>query len=99
MKMQEVVVVAAKKTAIGSFLGSLKQTEAVELVSMLTKSLLDKTAFIVNMLCGSGLKAIGLGYDAISLNRADLLLCGGVENMSLAPFLLKNARLGYKMGD
>ncbi|CAM3444576.1 Acetyl-CoA acetyltransferase [Campylobacter upsaliensis] len=41
----------------------------------------EKTAFIVNMLCGS----IGLGYDAISLNRADLLLCGGVENMSLAP--------------
>ncbi len=99
MKMQEVVVVAAKRTAIGSFLGSLKQTEAVELVSMLTKSLLDKTAFIVNMLCGSGLKAIELGYDAISLNRADLLLCGGVENMSLAPFLFKNARLGYKMGD
>lgn len=138
MKMQEVVVVAAKRTAIGSFLGSLKQTKAVELVSMLTKSLLDetgvdkslidelilgqvlgagcgqnvarqalinsglsveKTAFVVNMLCGSGLKAIELGYDAISLNRADLLLCGGVENMSLAPFLLKNARLGYKMGD
>ncbi|EIR8930877.1 acetyl-CoA C-acetyltransferase [Campylobacter upsaliensis] len=136
--MQEVVVVAAKRTAIGSFLGSLKQTKAVELVSMLTKSLLDetgvdkslidelilgqvlgagcgqnvarqalinsglsveKTAFVVNMLCGSGLKAIELGYDAISLNRADLLLCGGVENMSLAPFLLKNARLGYKMGD
>ncbi|EAH9148829.1 acetyl-CoA C-acyltransferase, partial [Campylobacter upsaliensis] len=118
MKMQEVVVVAAKRTAIGSFLGSLKQTKAVELVSMLTKSLLDetgvdkslidelilgqvlgagcgqnvarqalinsglsveKTAFVVNMLCGSGLKAIELGYDAISLNRADLLLCGGVE--------------------
>lgn len=58
-----------------------------------------KTAFVVNMLCGSGLEAIELGYDAISLNRADLLLCGGVENMSLAPFLLKNARFGYKMGD
>ncbi len=42
MKMQEVVVVAAKRTAIGSFLGSLKQTESVELVSMLTKSLLDE---------------------------------------------------------
>ncbi|MCR2107434.1 acetyl-CoA C-acyltransferase [Campylobacter upsaliensis] len=129
---------AAKRTTIGSFLGSLKQTEAVELVSMLTKSLLDetgvdkslidelilgqvlgagcgqnvarqalinsglsveKTAFVVNILCGSGFEAIELGYDAISLNRADLLLCGGVENMSLAPFLLKNARFGYKMGD
>ncbi|EAH4640758.1 thiolase family protein [Campylobacter jejuni] len=136
--MKEVVIVAAKRTAIGSFLGSLKNIKAVEMISILNKHLIqelkvqkdyideiilgqvlqsgqgqniarqallksgineDKTAFLINMVCGSGLKAVELGFNSISLNCSSLLLAGGVENMSLAPFLVQNMRLGSKMGN
>lgn len=136
--MSEVVIVAAKRTAIGSFLGSLKNTKATDMASMLAKHIIqslnlqakhidelilgqvlqsgggqniarqalihcgggeEKTAFLVNMVCGSGLKAVELGFNAIKLGNASMILAGGSENMSLAPFLLENARMGYKMGN
>ena len=50
------------------------------------------------MVCGSGLKAIQLGYDSIKLGYSNMILSGGVENMSLSPFLLENVRNGYRMG-
>ena len=135
--MREIVVVAAKRTAIGSFLGTLKNTSAKNMATTLCKALikdlnidhshidelilgnvlqsaqgqnlarqvllnsgipLDKTAFVVNMVCGSGLKAIQLGYDSIKLGYSNMILSGGVENMSLSPFLLENVRNGYRMG-
>lgn len=56
-------------------------------------------AFTVNMVCGSGLKTVILASQMIALGDADVILAGGTENMSLAPFLLHNFRWGKKMGD
>jgi acetyl-CoA C-acetyltransferase len=53
----------------------------------------------INKLCGSGLKAVHLASQAIQLGEADIVVAGGMENMSLAPYLLPKARTGYKMGD
>jgi acetyl-CoA C-acetyltransferase len=56
------------------------------------------TAFTVNAACGSGLKAIALGADSIRLGRAQRVLAGGMENMSMVPFLLDRMREGYRLG-
>ena len=55
-------------------------------------------AFTVNKLCGSGMKAMILAAQAIMLGDADIIIAGGTESMSYAPFLLMNARKGIKMG-
>lgn len=140
--MQEVVVVSAKRTAIGSFMGSLKGVKASDLATQVVKAIFDdiggggklspqivdelilgqilqsaqgqnparqvllnsninkeKIAFTINDLCGSGLKAVELGYLNIALGEKDFILAGGAENMSASPFLLENIRDGYKMGE
>jgi acetyl-CoA C-acetyltransferase len=56
-------------------------------------------AFTVNKVCGSGLKAIELGWQSIVLGRADVVLAGGMECMSQAPYLLPSMRAGARMGD
>jgi acetyl-CoA C-acetyltransferase len=53
----------------------------------------------INKLCGSGLKAVHLAAQAIMLGDADIIVAGGMENMSLAPYLMPKARQGYRMGD
>ncbi|HDM75473.1 MAG TPA: acetyl-CoA C-acetyltransferase [Deltaproteobacteria bacterium] len=53
----------------------------------------------VNKVCGSGLKAVMLGAQAIQVGDADIIVAGGMENMSLAPYFLKKARFGYRMGN
>lgn len=53
----------------------------------------------INKVCGSGLKAILLGYDTIKLNRAHLVVAGGQESMSLAPHILKKSRIGFRLGE
>ncbi len=55
-------------------------------------------AMTVNKVCGSGLKSIMLGAGSIMLEDSEIVVAGGMENMSLAPFLLKKARSGYRMG-
>lgn len=136
--MQEVVIVSAKRTALGSFMGSLKNTKAVDLASAVAKAIFaetkldlklvdevilgqilqagigqnaarqvlinsgidnSKSAFTINKVCGSGLKAIGLARQSISLGEAEVILAGGAENMSMSPYLLEGIREGYKMGD
>ncbi len=136
--MEEVAIISAKRTAIGSFLGSLKNTNAIDLASVVCKEILKESnlqaefveelilgqilqaglgqnparqialkagmetkagAYVVNKLCGSGLKAIALAAQNIMLGEAEIILAGGVENMSLSPFLLENVRNGYRMGD
>ncbi len=136
--MEEVAIISAKRTAIGSFLGSLKNTNAIDLASVVCKEILKESnlqaefveelilgqilqaglgqnparqialkagmetkagAYVVNKLCGSGLKAIALAAQSIMLGEAEIILAGGVENMSLSPFLLENVRNGYRMGD
>src|SRR5436853_1880299 len=56
-------------------------------------------SFTVNKVCGSGLKAVALAAQAIIAGDADLMVAGGVESMSRAPYLLQNARWGYRMGN
>lgn len=56
-------------------------------------------AMTINKVCGSGLKAIHLATQAILSGDADIVVAGGMENMSQAPYLLKNAREGFRMGD
>ena len=55
-------------------------------------------AMTINKVCGSGLKAIMLGAGSIALGEAEVVIAGGMENMSLAPYILKKARYGYRMG-
>lgn len=56
-------------------------------------------SFTVNKLCGSGLKSVALGALAIAAGEADVIVAGGMENMSRAPYLLDKARFGYRMGN
>lgn len=134
----EVVIVSAVRTAIGSFLGSLKDVSATELGGIVIKEALSRSgikaedvdevimgnvlqsglgqnparqaaikaglpetvpAMTINKVCGSGLKAVHLARQAIIAGDADIVVAGGMENMSQAPFLMKNARDGFKMGD
>lgn len=55
-------------------------------------------ALTINKVCGSGLKALMLGAGSIRLGDAEVVVAGGMENMSAAPYLLKQARTGYRMG-
>jgi acetyl-CoA C-acetyltransferase len=56
-------------------------------------------ALTINKVCGSGLKALMLGAGSIRLGDAEVVLAGGMENMSLAPYLLAKGRYGYRMGN
>jgi acetyl-CoA C-acetyltransferase len=134
----EAVIVAAVRTAIGSFNGSLKNISAPELGAAVIKDALKQagvkpeqvdeiimgnvlqaglgqnparqaaikagvpesaSSMTINKVCGSGLKAVHLAAQAIIAGDADVVVAGGMENMSQAPYLLKNARDGFKMGD
>jgi acetyl-CoA C-acetyltransferase len=138
MEKQEVVIVSAVRTAIGSFNGTLKNTSATELGAIVIKSALEKagvsgdqvdeiimgnvlqaglgqnparqaaikagvpesvSSMTINKVCGSGLKAVHLATQAIVAGDADIIVAGGMENMSRAPYLLNQARDGFKMGD
>lgn len=59
----------------------------------------EKTAMSINMVCGSGLRSIMLGAQAIALGDAQVIIAGGTENMSQAPYLLPAARTGMRMGN
>lgn len=135
--MNRVAIVSAKRTAIGSFGGSLKDISAAKIGGELVKQSLEsinlnpnlvdeiifgnvlqtglgqnvarqiavnagipkeKSAFVVNKVCGSGLKSVVLGVQSILLGDNDVVVCGGVENMSAAPHYTKNARFGQKLG-
>ena len=135
--MHEVVIVAAKRTAIGSFQGSLANISAVELGSIVIRALLSTSgvdaadidevimgqvlsagcgqnparqsainaglpfstpAMTLNKLCGSGLKAVHMAVQAIRCGDAAAVIAGGMESMSLAPYVLPKARTGLRMG-
>jgi acetyl-CoA C-acetyltransferase len=59
----------------------------------------EVAAYNVNMACGSGMKAVQLGAQQIALRDAEVVLAGGMENMSRVPFLLDRMRTGYRLGD
>ena len=56
-------------------------------------------AYTVNKVCGSGLKSVVLAAQAIKAGDAGIVVAGGMENMSMAPYILRNARTGYRLGD
>jgi acetyl-CoA C-acetyltransferase len=136
--MRDVVIVAATRTAIGSFQGALANVPAVELGAAVIKAVLEKTgialdqvdevimghvltaglgqntarqaaikaglpptvpAMTLNKVCGSGLKAVHLATQAIRCGDADIIVAGGMESMSLAPYVLPKARTGLRMGN
>ncbi|MEW6114125.1 MAG: acetyl-CoA C-acetyltransferase [Thermodesulfobacteriota bacterium] len=59
----------------------------------------ETQCFTINKVCGSGLKSVMLAAQAVQLGDADIVIAGGMENMSLAPYYLEKGRFGYRMGD
>lgn len=60
---------------------------------------IERTAMTLNMVCGSGLRAVAAAAQAVKAEDASLVIAGGTENMTQAPYLLKQARSGYRMGN
>ena len=137
--MSSVYIVSGKRTAIGSYLGSFKQTHPADLGAEVVKNILGETkvpaqgldevivgnilpagqgqglgrqvsikagipesvpAYSLNMACGSGMKAVMIVYANIKAGLHHLVMAGGTESMSTAPFMIPSkAREGFKMGD
>lgn len=83
----------------GNVLGAGLGQNVARQVSVHAGIPIEVPSFTVNKVCGSGLKAVALAAQAIIAGDADIVVAGGTENMSAAPYLLKNARWGYRMGD
>ena len=135
--MQDLVIVAAGRSAIGTFQGDLAAITAAELGSQVIRQLLatsqisagqidevimghvltagcgqntarqasvnaglgfDTPAMTINKVCGSGLKAVHLAAQAILSGDAEMIVAGGMENMSQSAHVLPNSRTGQKMG-
>lgn len=135
--MTNIVITAAKRTAVGSFLGSFASTPAHELGKLAIQAALaqagvapeevdevilgqvltgaqgqnparqaavnagipvDKTAFCINQVCGSGLRTVALAAQQIIAGDARIMIAGGQESMSLSPHA-QNLRKGIKMGN
>lgn len=135
---QEIVIVAATRTALGTFGGSLSSVPAPQLGANVIKALLEKTgvkgeqidevilgqvltagsgqnparqsviaaglpettpAMTINKVCGSGLKAVHLAFQAVACGDAEIVIAGGQENMSSSAHVVPNSRNGKKMGN
>ncbi|WP_304502587.1 acetyl-CoA C-acetyltransferase [Brevibacillus daliensis] len=59
----------------------------------------ESPAYTINLICGSGMKAVHLGAHAIMVGEADVVVAGGMENMSLSSYAMPKARTGYRMGN
>jgi acetyl-CoA C-acetyltransferase len=136
--MTDIVIVAAARTAVGKFGGSLSKTPAPELGATVVRALLQRSglsgeqigelifgqvltagsgqnparqtviksglpqgvpAMTINKVCGSGLKAVMLGAQAIRDGDSEIVIAGGQENMSMSPHVLAGSRDGQRMGD
>jgi acetyl-CoA C-acetyltransferase len=76
------------------------QGQAPARMAMIKAGLPAKVAALtINKVCGSGLKAVGLGAQAILTGDADVVVAGGMETMTLAPHALQKSRTGYRMGN
>jgi acetyl-CoA C-acetyltransferase len=137
MSLPEVVILSAKRTPIGAFMGVLTPLTAVQLGTAAIKAAVEAAgigagdvqevimgcvlpaglgqaparqaavgagvplgapATTINKMCGSGLKAVMMAADQIRAGGAEIVLAGGFESMSNAPYLLPKARAGYRMG-
>ena len=136
--MRNVVIVAAARTAVGSFSGALASIPAVELGRTVIEAVIERSgiakadidevilgqvlqggcgqnptrqaaifaglpesvpSYTVNKLCGSGLKTVALAALSIAAGEADAIIAGGMESMSQAPYILEQARGGYRLGN
>jgi acetyl-CoA C-acetyltransferase len=136
--MKKVVIVSAKRTAIGAFQGALSSLAVTKLGSIAIEAVLSGTGIdkeivnevimgnvltagvgqaparqaalysglpnhiecmTINKMCGSGLKAVMLADQAIKCGDAEIIIAGGMESMSNAPYLLPKARSGYRLGN
>ena len=137
LKNDPIVIVAAKRTPIGNFLGCLSHLTAPQLGAYAHKAALNQAgllgdeldgvfygcvlqagigqaparqsvilaeipesvgALTINKMCGSGMQSIMLAHDAIVAETSQIMLAGGMESMTQAPYLLKKARQGYRLG-
>jgi len=98
LKRQQLPVGAIDEVIIGQVLqGGCGQAPARQ--AMRLAGLPDSVhAMTINKVCGSGLKSIMLAADAIRLGDADMIIAGGMENMSMAPYVIPKARFGYRLG-
>lgn len=131
------VILSAKRTPIGAYLGALSNFSAPQLGAVAIKSAVEQSGInieeinevimgnvlqggvgqaparqaaiytglpigvecmTINKVCGSGLKAVMLADQAIKTGDAELIVAGGMESMSNAPYFLKKARTGFRMG-
>lgn len=136
--MNEVVIVSAVRTAVGSFGGAFKAVSAVDLGAVVIKEAIKRAgiepnmvdevvmgnvlqaglgqnparqsaikaglpveipAMTINKVCGSSLRAVSLACQMILSGDTDIVVAGGMENMSRAPYILNDARWGQRMGD
>ncbi|MDP7110598.1 MAG: beta-ketoacyl synthase N-terminal-like domain-containing protein, partial [Myxococcota bacterium] len=136
--MEDVVVVAAARTPLGSFHGALSSVHAAKLGAIAIRAAVERAgidpeiidqafmgcvlpaglgqaparqavrfaglpehvcATTVNKVCGSGLRTVMLAAQEIMCGNADVVIAGGMENMSQAPYALAKARTGYRMGN
>ncbi len=137
MKKESIVVVAARRTPVGTFQGALSPVTAIGLSATATKAAITDCGLdssdvdeillgcvlpaglgqaparqaalaagiptgipctTVNKVCGSGMKTTMLGYDLIVAGSATVVITGGMESMSNAPYLMPKVRSGYRMG-
>lgn len=83
----------------GNVLGAGLGQNIARQISIALNIPVESSSFTVDMVCGSGLKAVILGAQSIQTDNADVVLVGGTENMSQAPYLSEHQRWGSKMGD
>lgn len=135
MSNDSIVIVAAKRTPMGGFMGALSAAHTTELgataikavVQGIDETLVDEVimgcvlpaglgqaparqatlkaglglgtgATTINKVCGSGMKAVMMAHDLIKAESAEIVIAGGMESMSNAPYMLPKARAGYRMG-
>lgn len=87
------------RVIVGNVLGAGQKLNVARQVALRLNLPVHVPAFTVNMACASGMLAVSLADQAIRLGEAGVVLCGGTESMSNAPYLLPKARRGYKLGD
>ncbi|NLJ57314.1 MAG: acetyl-CoA C-acetyltransferase [Tissierellia bacterium] len=83
----------------GNVLGAGLGQNVARQVSLGAGVPIEKPALTINMVCGSGLRAISMAAQFIENGQSDVILCGGTESMTNAPYLLPKARWGHRMGD
>lgn len=83
---------------IGNVLSAGQGQNVARQVAVLAGIPVEKPAMAINILCGSGLRSVSMAAQLIAVGDADVILCGGTESMSKAPYLSTGHRFGSKMG-